>query len=268
MSRGSARKSADFQYVPPRGSCSQLRRPLTLKCLGKNSLGPYNGCIFLGGPGGRPAADALYSLRAAALAFAALAAAALASLAARAARSARGTYAGLGAGDPTTTPPTRAGTLPEPGRTGCGGAPFARRPITGEHHLQPGRVISSCRTARAASLARSLAGARKGLHGWFRVAGTAVRYVLVGDWLGDVQSIGATPRARVGGVASEGSGLRCAQGDDGLDLVSVESGTKRLRSKRRRGGSWSVAERVANPLRAIARRPREVRTRGNVVVEV
>ena len=29
------RKSADFQYVPPRGSCSQLRRPRTLKCLGK-----------------------------------------------------------------------------------------------------------------------------------------------------------------------------------------------------------------------------------------
>ena len=35
-----------------------------------------------------------------------------------------------------------------------------------------------------------------------------------------------------------------------------------------RGESWSVAERVANPLRAIARRPREVKTRGNVVVEV
>ena len=52
-----------------------------------------------------------------------------------------------------------------------------------------------------------------------------------GDWLGDVQSIGATPRARVGGVASEGFGLRCAQGADGLDLVSVESGTKRLRSE-------------------------------------
>ena len=63
------------------------------------------------------------------------------------------------------------------------------------------------------------------------MTGTAVRSVPVGDWLGDVQSIGATPRARVGGVASEGFGLRCAQGADGLDLVSVESGTKRLRSE-------------------------------------
>ena len=57
----SARKSADFQHVRPRGSCSQLRRPLTLKCLGKNKArrrrrrsiaSPQAGCE-LGGPSAR-----------------------------------------------------------------------------------------------------------------------------------------------------------------------------------------------------------------------
>ena len=44
------------------------------------------------------------------------------------------------------------------------------------------------------------------------------------------------PRARFGGVASAGFGLRCAQGADGLDLVSVEPGTKRLRAECEQGG--------------------------------
>ena len=58
LSRRSARKSADFQHVPPRGSCSQLRRPLTLKCLGNNTR--VSGCVNLD-PGKGPMAD--HSLR-------------------------------------------------------------------------------------------------------------------------------------------------------------------------------------------------------------
>ena len=122
----------------------------------------------------------------------------------------------------------------------------------------PTRSVSShsCHARCLASSAWSLAETRVRV-AWM-VPGGGRRTLLLcarrGDWLGDVQSIGATPRALlVSGRRSSRS--FAARGADGLDLVSVESGTTRLRAECGRA-IWSRsvgAERIAGSFATIAK---------------